>query len=198
MYWKSVHFKLWCIFSTAFLARKAKKYYDSTHLALSSCERNATGWWEGGEQVLTLIHSLWEYQNICNKSSCMAHSIHWVSWHLCDKEMFALPFLNWHWRSLSWFFFLNFLFLILLCIFSSCCLGEFLLHLWKIVGQSTIVFLLLGIFTVIRLWNWNIGIFFKVNNIGLNWLFSFCLFVSLVVVFFQKKKVLHKRVKAGW
>lgn len=104
MYWKSVHFKLWCILSTAFLARKAKKYYDSTHLSLSSCERNATGRWEGGEQVLTLIHGLWEYQNICNKSSCMAHSIHWVSWHLCDKEIFALQFINWHRRSLSWFF----------------------------------------------------------------------------------------------
>lgn len=42
VYWKSVHLKLWCVLSTAFLARKAKKYYDSTRLALSSCERNAS------------------------------------------------------------------------------------------------------------------------------------------------------------
>lgn len=41
-----------CLECTAFLATKAKKYYDNTFLALCSCERIGTAGSEGGEQVL--------------------------------------------------------------------------------------------------------------------------------------------------
>lgn len=159
MYWKYVHFNLWCVLSTAFLATKAKKYYDSTHLALCSCERSATAWSEYGEQVLT------DPQPLGNTKIPVIKVAVWV-----QGTQHSLGFLTFAWQgnlcplvhkltlALSFFFFYHFLFYSVSFLLAAW--GNFCFICGRLWDNHNHLFFLLGIFTVMRLWNWNTGLGF--------------------------------------